>query len=355
MSKPHTLTDEEIVPTIAKYNNTFELVPTNQKELTVQYQHYILEKCIEYIGNQWKGLSVPQVTIKRITSGTSNIIFTVTLNSQPNDNSPKTVLVRIYGRFLSASFRNQLKDAVVFAILSERSLGPKLYGIFECGRSQGLSPLDIRSSRIYPLVASRMAQIHNLNVPISKSPRFLFETMRAWLEEAEKVAKDFEGIGDQLILADNQSPVCFCHNDLQAGNILLRSSEASLSPDDLLVIDYEYCSYNYRDYDLANFFCELSFEYSNDYEDGFFYFPDRVPTLREKVVFVLTVQEDFIRAYIDNWNFFSDNLISMEDIKSAMKSVEVFELASHIFWTLWSIRQSQSSSIGFGYAVLFSG
>lgn len=36
------------------------------------------------------------------------------------------------------------------------------------------------------------------------------------------------------------SPVVFCHNDIQAGNIL-RMSESKL-----IIIDYEYGSYNYR-------------------------------------------------------------------------------------------------------------
>lgn len=43
-----------------------------------------------------------------------------------------------------------------------------------------------------------------------------------------------------------------CHNDLLSGNILL-----SQDHDRVTLIDYEYCGYNYRAYDLANHFCEF--------------------------------------------------------------------------------------------------
>ena len=39
-----------------------------------------------------------------------------------------------------------------------------------------------------------------------------------------------------------ESPVCFTHNDFQPGNILRLKSQ----PDTFTVIDFEYCSYNYR-------------------------------------------------------------------------------------------------------------
>jgi thiamine kinase-like enzyme len=60
----------------------------------------------------------------------------------------------------------------------------------------------------------------------------------------------FEGAGDVVfikifltfsgLLKLVDSPVVFCHNDLQPGNIL------RLVDDKLVVIDYEYGSYNYR-------------------------------------------------------------------------------------------------------------
>jgi choline/ethanolamine kinase len=55
--------------------------------------------------------------------------------------------------------------------------------------------------------------------------------------------------GTQLVL---------CHNDLLAGNILLSNSymytAGSMQSFPLTIIDYEYGSYNYRAFDIANHF-----------------------------------------------------------------------------------------------------
>ena len=46
---------------------------------------------------------------------------------------------------------------------------------------------------------------------------------------------------------------------MQEGNILLRQN--SQKPE-LVVIDFEYCSYNYRGFDVANHFLEWQYDYT---------------------------------------------------------------------------------------------
>lgn len=88
----------------------------------------------------------------------------------------------------------------------------------------------------------------------------------------------------------------FCHNDLQEGNILLRnaSEEGSgreepdlteITADDLVVIDFEYCCYNYRGFDLANHFAEWKYDYMNDSHPYFWERPaTEEPTQEQKVI-----------------------------------------------------------------------
>lgn len=65
------------------------------------------------------------------------------------------------------------------------------------------------------------------------------------------------------------SPVVFCHNDMQEGNILLRNDRDEpvdlnhITPGDLVIIDFEYCCYNHRGFDIANHFNEFAFDYTN--------------------------------------------------------------------------------------------
>lgn len=55
---------------------------------------------------------------------------------------PKEVLLRIYGQTHGEqAVESILTDSVVFALLSERKLGPKLHGIFPGGRIEQYIPV----------------------------------------------------------------------------------------------------------------------------------------------------------------------------------------------------------------------
>lgn len=55
---------------------------------------------------------------------------------------PTKVLLRIYGQSHGENaLENMLTESVVFALLSERQLGPKLHGIFPGGRIEQYIPV----------------------------------------------------------------------------------------------------------------------------------------------------------------------------------------------------------------------
>lgn len=78
-------------------------------------------------------------------------------------------------------------------------------------------------------------------MPLHKDPRWLWETIENWLKMAEKklkgptvpefmkimidmdLYKEFRWLRD--VLQDVGSPVVFCHNDMQEGNILLMEDD----------------------------------------------------------------------------------------------------------------------------------
>ena len=82
-----------------------------------------------------------------------------------------------------------------------------------------------------------------------------------------------------------KSPVVFCHNDLQEGNILLRldNQESQVSQPELVVIDFEFCSYNYRGFDFANHMCEWLYDYSNENPPYFWVHRDNCPSPKQEV------------------------------------------------------------------------
>lgn len=59
------------------------------------------------------------------------------LKSEAQDSSsaaPKKVFIRVYGELLRSNMNSVILDAVLFALLSEKRLGPKLFGVFPGGR-----------------------------------------------------------------------------------------------------------------------------------------------------------------------------------------------------------------------------
>lgn len=135
--------------------------------------------CRDYLTGAWKTISASDLQLKRIryrstfnlrskpyinlipnySGGLSNFLYYVSL---PDDidtcnnvksvkrarkdtslQEPKEVLLRIYGRTHGEqALEAVLTDTVVFTLLSERKLGPKLHGIFPGGRIEQYIPVS---------------------------------------------------------------------------------------------------------------------------------------------------------------------------------------------------------------------
>jgi choline/ethanolamine kinase len=51
-----------------------------------------------------------------------------------------------------------------------------------------------------------------------------------------------------------------------------------------MIIDFEYCAYNYRGFDLANHFLEWTFDYTNEKFPYFHHRKNQYPTKEQKVI-----------------------------------------------------------------------
>lgn len=99
-------------------------------------------------------------------------------------------------------------------------------------------------------------------------------------------------------------------------------------------IDFEYCSYNYRAFDIANHFAEWQYDYTEKCAP-FFRHTGNYPSESQQV--------RFVRAYLDEMG-------SKESVQAVLDEVKVFTLVSHFFWALWAVVNTQSQ-ITFGYWV----
>lgn len=119
-------------------------------------------------------------------------------------------------------------------------------------------------------------------------------------------------------------PIVFCHNDLLCANIIFNPETK-----DVAFIDYEYGSFNYRSFDIANHFCEFG-GFDCDY------------SLYPSVAF----QRQWIKEYLST---FSGTPGTEQEIDQVLKEVALFNLVAHLFWCIWGLVQAQVSEIEFDY------
>ncbi|CAF1073888.1 unnamed protein product [Adineta steineri] len=343
-----------------------------------------LEWCQNFLRGAWSTISVEQLRLERVSGGLSNYLYCCSL---PDDielqgNEPRKVFLRIYGEAHQQHRSTLLIDSVVCTLLSDRKIGPHVHGIFPQGRieefveAESLVVSELFDPKISQKNGHLLSELHQLDMPLVKEPIWLYHSIDQFLsslptdlhkfeiEEDRHIYQEFQSICkfteefEQLktILAKIDSPIQFCHNDFQPGNILRLKSQ----PDNFTVIDFEYCSYNYRGYDIGNHFCEHMFNYVFLKEWPFFTVDYTLyPTKEQQVNFlsayvdrILAAQDQSVPCTNDSDNdiaLSTNNNYREELINQIIKEANYYTLASHFFWSLWAINMAMSTAIKFGY------
>uniref|UniRef100_A0A4W4ESM2 ethanolamine kinase n=1 Tax=Electrophorus electricus TaxID=8005 RepID=A0A4W4ESM2_ELEEL len=205
--------------------------------------------------------------------GLSNLLYKCSLPDHVKTVGvePSRVLLRIYGGVDSL-----VSESVMFAIWQSGELGPRLYGIFPEGRLEQYIPSkrlytdQLQDPGISAEIASKMARFHRMVMPFNKEPRWLFMTIDRvhgtnhdikFVREAHiKKFKKLMKYDLPAELANLRTGSGF----ISLGNILMRDGQDQNSSDKLMLIDFEYSSYNYRGFDLGNHFCEWIYDYTYD-------------------------------------------------------------------------------------------
>uniref|UniRef100_A0A1A8HXW3 Ethanolamine kinase n=2 Tax=Nothobranchius kuhntae TaxID=321403 RepID=A0A1A8HXW3_NOTKU len=323
--------------------------------------------CRDFLSGSWKTLQEADFQISIVSGGLSNLLYLCTLPDHVKclGEEPHQVLLRIYGAILQG-VDSLVLESVMFAILAERRLGPKLYGIFPEGRLEQYLPNtrmrtdQLSDPAISAEIATKLAHFHEMVMPFNKEPKWLFGTINKYMDQVleinfirdthvkkyNKLMKlDLPAELQSLcaLLAATPSPVVFCHNDVQEGNILILEEKDHNSTDHLMLIDFEYSSYNYRGFDFGNHFCEWMYDYT--YNEWPFYkaSPENYPTREQQLL--------FIRSYLaEQRRHAAEGDTDQTQIEENMIiEANRYALASHFLWGLWSIIQAKISKIEFGY------
>ena len=341
-----------------------------------------------------------KVDVTAITGGLTNALFKVDL---PNANS---VLLRIFG---AEGFIDRDEETTTFARLCHRKGilhdQLELVGRFGNGRVETWIP-NMRPSSLYDFgkegfaleVARQMARLHYgfdadssaLGSRIKDVPRqpTIWKVIESWIDELsenfshEKFRNDaklmevfhraimstpdhhhgkissnvhsvISSLSDDLAWLKNRvkalfpnAQLAFCHNDVNAANILL---DASIDDNDVAtrydkqtvcIIDYEYCSINYAMYDVANYWCE----HCGGNENGMPNY-DLIPSVDRLTVFL----HEYVRERDEILSNISmrgeDEATSSSKVSDLLPQVDLFQMASCMYWASWGILQATEEVI----------
>lgn len=285
------------------------------------------------------------IKIVHLSGAMTNEVYRISWPMK-TENESRTVLVRIYGEGVDLFF-NRDDEIRTFECISKLGQGPGLLGCFSEGRveefihARTLSANDLREPEISDLIATKLKEFHDLDMPGPKKVA-LWDRMRNWLCEAKNLCtsehfNDFrlEALEEEIHLLEKEiscenQEVKFCHNDLQYGNIMI-NEEIKL----ITLIDYEYASFNPVAYDLANHFCEMAANYHTDTPHVLNY--NLYPSAEER--------ERFVRRYLSSAGKEPSDI----EVKQLIEDAEKFTLANHLFWGLWGIISGYVNHIEFDY------
>ncbi|XP_074594366.1 choline/ethanolamine kinase-like [Brevipalpus obovatus] len=260
--------------------------------LTDEDRQKILSECQDILTGVWTSATLEDIDITMCPGGIANRIYIVKIKSlellKKIKNEPKTVIVRLFGSILFKVNIPKLLgspgELLVFTLIGERGLGPKLLGNFEGGRIEEFieniryRPEELLGFEVDEMIAKKMARIHSLELPISKKLVFLDTCFDIWVKGRflqEDVETDIVYTGEELKMADEidefdylgtidwlkstakkiKARKTFCHNDLHLQNVLFKANSNNTSNEDgTTLIDMELSTYNYRGYDFSYYF-----------------------------------------------------------------------------------------------------
>ena len=117
-------------------------------------------------------------------------------------------------------------------------------------------------------------------------------------------------------------------------------------------MDFEYAGYNPRGFDIANHFCEWTYNYHGDNPASMDL--ENFPNDEEQLRFLTAYIEAGVEDDIDNDSNSNQNMTKDMDPKELQQEVLRWVMVSHLMWALWGLVQASQSEIDFNYFQYFT-
>ncbi|KAI7747551.1 hypothetical protein M8C21_009350 [Ambrosia artemisiifolia] len=285
-------------------------------------------KILQSLASHWDDvIDVDGLQVISLKGAMTNEVYQIKWPT--NRERSRKVLVRIYGEGVDVFFDREL-EIKTFEFMSKKGQGPRLLGRFPNGRieefirARTLSACDLRDPDISALIASKLKEFHELDMPGPKKA-YIWDRLRKWLSAAKSMcsaeemrALRLDAFEEEIetlykCLAADQH-IAFCHNDLQYGNIMIDEDTQSIT-----IIDYEYACYNPFMFDIANHFCEMAADYHTE------------------------------TPHVLDYSKYPGNQPVNSEVDKILEEVEKYTLACHLMWGLWGVISEHVNEIDFDY------
>ena len=198
-----------------------------------------------------RAITASDIRVTKVSGALTNAVFFVSCPSIPGTS---TLLLRVYGPSSGSLISRPRELEILHILSSEYKIGPLVYGTFDNGRieqyfdSVALTPADLRDPEISRWIATRMAELHQVNLDdveglsLSGHGDSVKKNVRSWLPHAREVlslpatqsrlSRTFNidtltGQWEKYIqwisaieVKEGASPRVLAHNDAQYGNLL---------------------------------------------------------------------------------------------------------------------------------------
>uniref|UniRef100_A0A0E0ESK9 ethanolamine kinase n=1 Tax=Oryza meridionalis TaxID=40149 RepID=A0A0E0ESK9_9ORYZ len=285
--------------------------------------------CKELVSG-WSSLDSSRFSIETVSGGITNMceslpapwqfhLSNFVVSAEYGKGNKSSVTVRLYGPNTDLVI-DRKRELQAIPHLSAAGFGAQLLGTFENGMVQSfiyartLTPSDMKEPRIAAEIAKELRRFHQVDIPGSKEPQ-LWDDIFKFMKKASIL--EFEDKEKQK----------------RYETISFRKIQDEVKELKLYFIDFEYGSYSYRGYDIANHFNEYA-----GYDCDYSLYPDK------------DSQYHFFRNYLQPDR---PSEVQVQDLDALYVETNTYRLASHIYWALWALIQAKVSPIDFDYLGYF--
>lgn len=324
--------------------------------------------CLAQAMPQWVG-DAGEFSCHALGGGLTNHLF----HCEPGDGAAegRELLFRVYG-VGSGDMVNRVQETRVLVNLAQLGFPSGLHATFTNGRierflqGRTLSPEEMRMPRFARLIAQRLYQLHQLDMPgvseaQSRQPGLRDDDVSLWpnldkflgLVEAALKSSKLEALPAEIGLVRVREAIAklrgsieaigarvtFTHGDLQCLNMLFEEPPQSspvveVQEGVLILIDFEYSGYNYRAFDIANHLTEWMGYGPIDWA--------QLPGER--------AQREFISLYVAASGLVETDVEAARALEKALfMELQILSPAPHLFWGLWALVQLSISDIDFDW------